>query len=196
MINAHANAPHPAAPVAARAGDAQHPSDAEAALIARVARGDEAAFAELYRRAFPAVIGFAARLVGSPERAEEVAQDTMLTVWRTAPRFDRATTGLRWILVQAYAKAEEARLAAETPHEPLSVTIAADDPAERAAAVEAVREAVARLPQPERRAVEMVYLEGHTIAEVAAYEGRSRAILKARLSQGRRRLNRSLAATR
>lgn len=195
MINALATAPHPADTAVPRAADARDGVD-EAALIVRVARGDEAAYAALYRRVWPTLLAYLARLVATPDLAEEIAQETMLTVWRNAGRFHGQTTGLRWVLVQAYAKAEAARADCDPVHDPLNRAIAAPDAAEAAAVVEMMREAVAGLPQPERRAVELVYLDGHTIAEVAAYEGRSLAVMKSRLSQGRRRLNRRLAALR
>src|SRR5262249_61676257 len=59
-----------------------------AALLARVARGDQAAFATVYDRAAAQVFGLVSRVVRDPAQSEEVTQEVMLGVWRTASRFD------------------------------------------------------------------------------------------------------------
>src|SRR5438105_12095703 len=53
-------------------------------LMARVARGDEAAFAKLYDELAPRVYGLCRRIVRDPAQAEEVAQEALVEVWRTA----------------------------------------------------------------------------------------------------------------
>ena len=57
------------------------------ALMARVARGDEAAYRLLSRRHVPAMLGLARRILGNAADAEDVAQEAMLRVWTHAPRW-------------------------------------------------------------------------------------------------------------
>ncbi|QNK81514.1 sigma-70 family RNA polymerase sigma factor [Nakamurella sp. PAMC28650] len=67
-------------------------------LLVAVARGDEPAFAELYRMQLGVVTASAMSLLRDFHQAEEVAQEVMLQIWRLAARFD-PTRGLghTWI---------------------------------------------------------------------------------------------------
>ena len=61
--------------------------DVDAELMSKVARGDRAAFAQLFDRHHGAVVRFAYRFVGSQARAEEVAQDVFVKVFRNAKSY-------------------------------------------------------------------------------------------------------------
>src|SRR5438128_264498 len=68
----------------------QHrPADA-GDLLARVARGDERAFAEFYDLVSARVYGLIRRVLRAPAQSEEVAQEVMVEVWRNAGRYDPA----------------------------------------------------------------------------------------------------------
>ena len=59
-------------------------------LMSRVADGDRDAFAALYDAVAPRVYGLIRRVVRDAALSEEVAQEALVEVWRTAARFDRA----------------------------------------------------------------------------------------------------------
>lgn len=73
---------------------------AHAALVAGLARGDEAALGRLYEITLGKVYGFALRLTGKPESAEEVVGEVYFQAWRQAERFD-ATRGsvMAWLMM-------------------------------------------------------------------------------------------------
>ena len=65
------------------------------ALMARVAKGDEPAFAELYDELAPTVYGIVLRVVRDPAQSEEVTQEVFVELWRQAARFDPARGDVR-----------------------------------------------------------------------------------------------------
>lgn len=93
-----------AAPISVSA--ARSTVDDSADLIEAVARRqDRAAFAELFRRFAPRVKAFVMRSGADADMAQEVAQETMVLVWRRAETFDRARAGAAtWIFTIARNK--------------------------------------------------------------------------------------------
>jgi RNA polymerase sigma-70 factor (ECF subfamily) len=79
--------------------------DLELDLIRRVAKGDRDAFAEIYERYYTRLFRFVARLTPSVDIAEEVVNDVMVVVWRTAGRFQEASRPSTWILGIGYRTA-------------------------------------------------------------------------------------------
>ena len=59
-------------------------------LLVLVARGDRQAFESLYDRLVDRVFGVMRSVLRDPARSEEVTQEVMLEIWRTAPRFERS----------------------------------------------------------------------------------------------------------
>ena len=59
-------------------------------LLAQVARGDHTAFEAVYDRLAGPVYGIIRKVLRDPAQSEEVAQEVMLEIWRTASRFDSA----------------------------------------------------------------------------------------------------------
>jgi RNA polymerase sigma-70 factor (ECF subfamily) len=79
----------------------QPPADApdDQALVARIAMGDEAAFAEAYDRHAGLLFGSTVRFLGDRDAAAEVTQDAFLALWRRAALFDaRAGSLSAWLL--------------------------------------------------------------------------------------------------
>ena len=75
-------------------------------LMARVASGDERAFAELYDELAPTLYGIVLRVVRDPAQSEEVTQEVFVELWRQAARFDPARGGVRgWAVMIAHRRA-------------------------------------------------------------------------------------------
>jgi DNA-directed RNA polymerase specialized sigma24 family protein len=69
-----------------------------ATLIGRVAEGDREAFRRLFEHFAPRVKGLMLRAGASRDDAEEIAQETLLAVWRKAAQFDPVSAGApAWI---------------------------------------------------------------------------------------------------
>src|SRR5262252_4454552 len=84
------------------------------ALLTLVARGDQGAFEALYERLARPAYGLIRKVLRDPAQSEEVAQEVLLEVWRTASRFDPSRGGAAaWVLTIAHRRAVD-RVRSET----------------------------------------------------------------------------------
>ena len=75
-------------------------------LLAQTAEGDRAAFAELYRRTSPRLLGVCARMLADRREAEEVLQEAYVTVWQRGKAFDASrASAMTWLVALARNKA-------------------------------------------------------------------------------------------
>jgi RNA polymerase sigma-70 factor, ECF subfamily len=75
------------------------PPDSE--LVEEVLDGSEAALKQLVDRHLPAVYTFCLRYTGSPEDAQDAAQETFLKAWKSLGRFDRSKSLRTWLFAIA-----------------------------------------------------------------------------------------------
>ena len=176
----------------------------DAALLARVAAGDERALEELNGRFGGAMRMVALRVTRAERIAEEVVQDALMAVWRDPGRFDPARGSLGpWLLTLTRYKAidavrRESVGQRHTADVDLGLREAPDDVHDEAwlrVRRERLREAIARLPNDQRRAVELAFLGGLTHVEVAAREGLPLGTAKTRIRTALLRLRDDLAVT-
>ena len=73
-------------------------------LLKQVARGDKAAFETLYRRYYRRLSQFVYRLTPNQQLGEEIVDDTMLAVWRSADKFAGRSKVSTWIFGIAYRR--------------------------------------------------------------------------------------------
>lgn len=169
-----------------------------AELLRQSARGDQQAFAALYDQMADRVYGLCLRVVRDPSQAEEVVQEAMLEVWRTAARFDSARgSAAAWILTITHRKAvdrvrsAEASTRRDTTYHQQNQAIEHDTTADAAqASIEAgrVRKALATLTPVQREALELAYFGGYTHTEVAAMLDLPLGTAKTRIRDGLIRL--------
>lgn len=168
------------------------------ALLRAVARGDEAAFARLYDLVAGRVFGLAKRILRDPAQAEEVTQEVLVEVWRTATRFDPSRgSATSWIFTIAHRRAvdrvrsEQAsadrtqRLAAQSATTPYdNVVEAATSRIEQ----QQVRRCLKSLTDLQREALTLAYYGGYTYREVAQLLGAALPTVKTRMRDGLIRL--------
>ncbi len=179
------------------ARDLAHLSDE--ALVALVARSDEAALAELYDRFGRPAYGLALRVVRDTSLAEDVVQDAFLAVWRSAERFvpERAKAST-WILTLVHRRAVDL-VRREQPRraEPLDTALEAREATEEQAWLRLrrahVQQALRRLPDHEREAIELAYYGGFTQSQLADRLGQPLGTIKSRMFSGLARLRELLA---
>ncbi len=167
------------------------------ALLASVAAGDGEALATLVRRHQQRVFGLARVIVGERGRAEDVAQEAFVRVWRHAEGFDaRRGTPTAWLLTITRNLALDALRAQRVrPTEPLEGFLAGlqagdapDDQAVQNAESDRVREALRSVPEPQRRALLLAVFGGRTAREVSELEAIPLGTAKTRIRDGLQRL--------
>jgi RNA polymerase sigma-70 factor (ECF subfamily) len=187
---------------------APHPApDADAALVRRMAGGDESALGMLYDRWQAQVFSLAAHLLRDQDEAEEVVEETFWQAWRQAGRFaaERGAVG-SWLTIIARTRALDrirARTRLRAAHDasvladPLAhAEASADDALHDLVAAErraAVRRALDALPDEQRRTLEMAYFGGMSQSEIAEATGEPLGTVKTRTRLGLQRLRRVLA---
>jgi RNA polymerase sigma-70 factor (ECF subfamily) len=181
-------------PLRALATDPEPSTDA---LLNRVARGDEKAFAALYDALAPAVLGLVRRVLRDPARSEEVAQEVFLQVWQQAHRYDADLgRGKTWVLTLAHRRAVDAvrrdQAAADRDQRyDRARTPEHDEVVEEVTTRlehEQVRRCLGSLTELQRQAVDLAYYRGYTYAEVASLLEANPATVKTRMRDGLIRL--------
>jgi RNA polymerase sigma-70 factor (ECF subfamily) len=175
-------------------------------LLALTARGDQAAFSELYDNTAARVLGLVRRVMIDPAQSEEITQEVFLEIWQSAPRFDpnkgRAST---WIMTMAHRRAiDRIRSAQASRNRDRAVGIrdlptAYDQVAETVEVRvehERVEQAMSKLSDAQREAVTLAYFGGYTQSEVAEMLGIPLGTAKTRMRDAMIRLRRELGVTR
>ena len=164
------------------------------ALLQETAAGDRRAFQRLYMLTYPNVLGFSMRLVARHDRAEEVANDTMVAVWRSADRFEGRSKVSTWMFGIAYRIAMKSHRheRGERLHVDLDAAgeLHCDTSPDAAMLIEgeALKAAMAALPSDIRAIFVMTYQYGFSIAEVAEATECPEGTIKTRMAAARQKL--------
>ncbi|MCT4351872.1 ECF RNA polymerase sigma factor SigK [Streptomyces sp. Je 1-79] len=180
------------------------PDDHVETLLSRAAEGDEAAFAGVYDALAQPVMGLACRILRDAAQAEEVTQDVMIEVWRTADRFRAERGSARaWVLTLAHRRAVDrvrtaqasadreqraALLAPDRAFDQVAETVEGHDERRR------VYHCLAALTRLQRVPLVLAYYQGMTYIEVARSLSTPEGTVKSRMRNGLRRLRHCLEA--
>jgi RNA polymerase sigma-70 factor (ECF subfamily) len=175
-------------------------------LLGRVAVGDQEAFAALYDRLAPTVYGLVRRIVRDPAQSEEVTQEVLVEIWRSAPRFDPELGSVRtWAAAMAHRRAVDRVRSAQR-------AVERDDAAARREArppfdevaeqvelrldAEQVRRGLTHLTELQREAIRLAYYGGYSHSQVAELLDVPLGTIKTRLRDGLIRLRDHLGVER
>jgi RNA polymerase sigma-70 factor (ECF subfamily) len=171
-------------------------------LLRSSARGDEAAFAQLYDATSSRIYGLALRGVRDPAQAQEVTQEAYLEVWKSASRFDQAKgSAISWLMTIVHRKAvdrvrsAEASSRRDTTYHDTTNLVEHDstaDAVETRMEARRVRSALAGLTVLQRDASTLAYYGGYTHTEVASMLDLPVGTAKTRIRDGLIRLRDAL----
>lgn len=174
--------------------------------LLRVAGGDPDAFAEVYDDVAHRVYGISLRVIGDPHQAEEVAQETLIEVWRNSARFDPAKgSASAWISTMAHHRAVDRVRSSDATrrrdtswHGQVSDSTAADATFDEALAhlhTRTILAALTQLSAPQRRAIELAYYGGYSYSDVARLMQAPLGTTKTRIRNALRLLRESMDAS-
>ena len=167
-------------------------------LLERVARGDTPAFEQLYDRVANSVFGVVRRVLRDHAQSEEVTQEVLVEVWRTATRFDgERGSASTWIHTMAHRRAIDRVRSAQASHDREERVALRDhvpaydevvDTVETRLEQEQVRRCLQGLTDLQRESVTLAYYGGHTYQQVAELLDVPLGTVKTRMRDGLIRL--------
>lgn len=175
-----------------------------------MAAGDESALGTLYDRWSSLVHSVVLRVVGDPDDAEELVEETFWQAWRQAGRYDASRGAISgWLVVMARSRAlDRVRLrgwqragantsmdGASVP-EPIIDVAGPLDAAELDETRRIVRAAMDKLPPEQRETVELAYFRGMSQSEIAAATGQPLGTVKTRARLALQKLREALSVLR
>lgn len=170
---------------------------ADQELMRRVVAEEETAFAALYRRFAPGIFPMVYDILRDAKESEDVVQESFVQMWKKASSYDSSRSSLfTWAVMisrnraldrlrsrQRRSRTLEAA-AAESAAAPLEHGDQADELLDHAEERTRIRNALSRLPEAQRSAIDLAFFRGLTQSEISAKMGEPLGTIKARIRRG------------
>ena len=173
-----------------------------AALIDKIADGDQSALTTLYDSTSRLVFGLILRVVSDRATAEEVLLDVYTQIWRQAGSYDRKRGApLAWMMTIARtrgidrlrsSKADLTREPLETSSEVIATTPSPEDASVASERGRLVRSALDMLSAEQREVIELAYYSGLSHSEIALRLNQPLGTVKTRTRLGMMKLRDTL----
>ena len=173
----------------------------DAALVRRIADGDETALAAFYDRWVQPVYSLVVAILKDADEAEDVVEEAFWQVWQHAASYDASRGTVRtWLLTIGRSRALDRlrsrnRLREDAADDIADLRDPAPDPlldAEGTERREMVKRALAMLPDDQRIALELAYFRGMSQSEIGDFLEEPLGTIKTRMRLGLQKLRSAL----
>jgi RNA polymerase sigma-70 factor (ECF subfamily) len=173
-------------------------------LMALVRHGEARAFEVIYDRHCGVAFSLAYRMCGARSAAEDVVQESFLSLWRSGARYDRTRGSVRtWVLGIVHNRAIDSLRRGHDRHrasdegieerfeapEQTEIEVARRDEARE------IRAALDELPADQSRVIELAFYGGYSHTEIAAMLDAPIGTVKGRMRLGMEKMRRTLEGT-
>jgi RNA polymerase sigma-70 factor (ECF subfamily) len=171
--------------------------------------GNSSAFGAAYDQYASLIYGLLLRIIRDAQDAQEILQETFLSAWTSARKFDpERGSELAWLISMARSRAldrlrsrerrgqREQEAARQISTLRPNVDPSGNDPVAFREIRSAVRSALQELPEAQRSALEMAYFDGLSQSEIASRLGEPLGTIKTRTNLAMKKLRERLSAFR
>ena len=173
--------------------------EVDLSIIGRVASGDKRALGEVYDRFGGALFRYLLALTGDYQLSEEILQDTMVAVWRSAGTFRGGSSAKTWVFGVARRQAHNTLRRRRLPlagEEMLSTfpdeEIGPEEGLISGARKEELESGIRRLPAVHREVLALIFFHELSYEETAEVLGVPIGTVKSRLSNAKKSLKAQL----
>lgn len=175
--------------------DSRSESEADTRTIARIAAGDRQALTQLYLRHQQSLFSYLLQLTPDYGLAEDLLQDTLVAVWRSAHSFEGRSSVRTWLIGIARRQAHNALRQRGLPLAGLSeldntpaIDLEPEDAVLASAARDELNTAVRQLPLLHREVLGLIFVQQLSYQETAQVLGVPIGTVKSRLNHAKRSL--------
>lgn len=173
----------------------------EIAWIRQIAQGDERAFEQLFRCYAPRIFRFALGYLNDCSLAEEVVQETMIAVWKSAKHYREQSQVSSWILGiarnkaldRARARQREPELLRKKLEQRASARATPEQIVQRETQIARVRAALEKLSPEHREVLMLSFYNDLSYAEIAQILGCPEGTVKSRVYYAKEQLKKLLS---
>ena len=179
----------------------QQSNDIEAQLITRIARGDRKAFEELFGVYGKRIFRYAVRMISDVTKAEEVTNDVMIEVWKSARKFEHRSSVSTWIIgitrhrcLNAIRGKKITTVELDSAPEVADASASCEQGQDRETVNKVIRKQMQRLSPEHRDVLELTFFHGYTYREIAEIAGCPENTVKTRMFHAKKQLEPLLRA--
>lgn len=169
-----------------------------AELLRRAQAGDRPAYELFLHESADLVRAFVRRRLSRPEHLEDIVQETLLSIHHYRHTYDPARPLAPWLYAIArhrlhdFLRAQQRRQHHEQTASRLAELVACEVAAEPDGLLASLAQALARLSAKQRRVIQLLKFEGHSVAEIAQSTGLSESAVKVNAHRGYKQLHQLL----